>query len=206
MKKVLVFCILSILVLAGCATTQQPAPPVQQPPVQPQQPGQPSPPVANPQQPPPQKQSVEVKMQGLKFVPNSITVNAGTEVLWVNLDNVDHTVTIDSLGIDERVAAGAQFSHVFGQAGTFDCRCAIHPSMRGTVIVTGSVAAGGSECTANTDCVPEQCCHPTSCIPSSAKGPCTLLCTMDCAPNTMDCGQGHCACVSGKCTAVIAAG
>ncbi|HEX6982241.1 MAG TPA: hypothetical protein VF181_05730 [Balneolaceae bacterium] len=34
-----------------------------------------------------------VRMEGMQFVPSSITITPGTEIIWINDDGVDHTVT-----------------------------------------------------------------------------------------------------------------
>jgi plastocyanin len=39
--------------------------------------------------------------------------------------------------IPGQLEQGGQFSHVFRRAGTFAYHCSIHPTMRGTVKVTG---------------------------------------------------------------------
>jgi plastocyanin len=136
MKRLIL--VLLILVLAGC--TQQAQPAQQTAPQGGQQyvithaGQQPAP--AQGQQAAQQPASVTVRMQNYKFVPNSITVPAGTEVIWVNMDSVGHTVTFDSLGIDESVSGGGQYSHVFDKPGTYNYRCAIHPSMIGILVVT----------------------------------------------------------------------
>lgn len=39
--------------------------------------------------------TTEVKIQGSKFVPAEITILAGSDVTWTNMDSVSHTVTSD---------------------------------------------------------------------------------------------------------------
>jgi plastocyanin len=81
---------------------------------------------------------VRVKIDNFTFNPATITVPAGTEVLWTNGDDVPHTVTSSAkprafaspaLDTDE------QFSHVFATPGIYDYFCAVHPHMTGRVIV-----------------------------------------------------------------------
>ncbi len=64
----------------------------------------------------------------------------GATVAWRNDDPFDHTVTATAGAIDSgSMGAGAEFTQSFESAGTFDYFCALHPSMRGTVVVTAPV-------------------------------------------------------------------
>jgi amicyanin len=88
---------------------------------------QPSAPVAT--------EAVQIKNFG--FSPATITVSAGSTVVWTNKDSVQHDVTFDAGGIASSVLNnGDTFSHTFLTAGTYHYICTIHPFMRGTVIVT----------------------------------------------------------------------
>jgi plastocyanin len=50
---------------------------------------------------------------------------------------VSHTITADNGSWDSgSLGKGQSFSQVFTQAGTFTYHCAVHPSMKGTVVVT----------------------------------------------------------------------
>jgi plastocyanin len=69
------------------------------------------------------------------YLPATITVPVGTTVRWTNRDQVKHTVTATNGSFSGYVSQGAAFSRRFDTAGTFDYFCAIHQSMRGTVIV-----------------------------------------------------------------------
>jgi plastocyanin len=73
------------------------------------------------------------------FAPETLTVPAGTTVMWLNGGGVAHTVTSDpgssevfdlSLG----VGSGA-VSHLFSAPDTVDYHCKIHPAMTGTIVV-----------------------------------------------------------------------
>jgi len=79
---------------------------------------------------------VFVMIQDFAFVPQSVTVHVGDRVRWFNNDDAVHTTTSDSgLWHSGPMERGASFPHVFTTPGTFTYHCAIHPSMRGTVIV-----------------------------------------------------------------------
>lgn len=67
-----------------------------------------------------------------------ITVAAGTEVTVTNEDGAGHTWTsTDGLWDSGTLRGGDTFSFVFESAGTYRFFCGIHPSMTGTITVTG---------------------------------------------------------------------
>ena len=76
-------------------------------------------------------------IQGFRFCPSPLRVQAGTTVTWTNDDNVPHTVTsrtgpqFDSGSL----AQGRSWSRRFDQAGTYSYYCAIHPWMTGRIEV-----------------------------------------------------------------------
>lgn len=78
-----------------------------------------------------------VVISSFAYVPQEITVQVGTMVVWRNNDTDAHTVTSDDG--DELnsplLSTGDSFSHVFNNVGTFDYHCAPHPFMQGRVIV-----------------------------------------------------------------------
>lgn len=74
------------------------------------------------------------------FAHQDITVAAGTTVAWTNRDGVAHTTTeVSDTNIWDSFSLqpGQSFSFTFTKAGTFNYFCAIHPTMRATVTVTG---------------------------------------------------------------------
>lgn len=77
-----------------------------------------------------------VSIQNFKFSPASLTVAPGTTVTWTNNDAVAHTVTADNGSFDSKVIApGQSFSYTFAAPGSVSYHCAIHPMMKGTVMV-----------------------------------------------------------------------
>lgn len=80
---------------------------------------------------------IAVNIQDFVFAPKTLTVAAGTRVVWTNRDEEPHVV----------VSAGNQFTPskaldtndsytvTFDHAGTYTYYCAIHPMMVGTIIV-----------------------------------------------------------------------
>jgi len=78
-------------------------------------------------------------------VPPSVTVNAGTPVVWRNLSGVDHNVTFTNPAAAGGVGGGASGdigphrsgtnSRVFVAAGAQAFQCTLHSNMTGTVVV-----------------------------------------------------------------------
>jgi plastocyanin len=77
-----------------------------------------------------------VAIANFSFQPATITVPVGTTVTWTNNDSASHTVTADDGSFkSESLGSGATFSQTFATAGTFAYHCAIHSTMKGTVVV-----------------------------------------------------------------------
>jgi plastocyanin len=90
-------------------------------------------------------QDVTVNIQGFAFDPPDITVAPGTTVTWVNNDSVPHTSTANDESWDsETLQPGQSFSFTFDTPGTFPYFCEIHPSMMGSVTVSGGGEAAGA--------------------------------------------------------------
>jgi len=80
-----------------------------------------------------------VAIKNFAFSPASVTVTAGSTVVWTNNDSIQHDITFNGGGIASGVLNhNDTFSHTFPTAGTYHYICSIHPFMHGTVIVTGS--------------------------------------------------------------------
>jgi len=70
------------------------------------------------------------------FRPPTITIAAGGTIEWTNDDGGPHTVTAADSTFDSGIVnGGGQFSQDFAEPGNYAYFCAIHPEMRGTVIV-----------------------------------------------------------------------
>jgi predicted secreted protein with PEFG-CTERM motif len=82
------------------------------------------------------------------FLPYTVTIHPGDEVVWSNDDTAAHTVTsgtdavADGLFDSSLFMAGATFSHTFDTLGEYDYFCMVHPWMLGKVFVT---VGGGIE-------------------------------------------------------------
>jgi plastocyanin len=78
----------------------------------------------------------EVKIDNFTFTTQSITVSAGTEVTWVNRDDIPHTVVSqDGVFKSKALDTDDKFSFKFSQPGTYHYFCSIHPKMTAEVVV-----------------------------------------------------------------------
>jgi plastocyanin len=89
-------------------------------------------------EPMPARGAKQIVIDNFTFDPPTLTIPAGTEVTWVNHDDVPHTATstakpkqFDSGTLD----TDGMFSHVFKGPGTYEYFCAVHPKMTGRIIV-----------------------------------------------------------------------
>ena len=82
-----------------------------------------------------------VKIANFKFVPASVTVAAGSMVTWMSAGPPTHTSTSlasPPVWDSGNIAGGGHYSHTFAKPGTYRYHCKIHPSMKGTVVVTAA--------------------------------------------------------------------
>jgi plastocyanin len=131
--------VVSILILVACgtATTANPAP-TPQPPTA----------VPTPTPVPPISQATTVIVQMLEsppghyfFKPDTLTIKAGTVVVWIDNSDAPHTVTSDpnapnAFNTTSNVTQGKTFSLVFNTPGTYNYHCGIHPNMKAVITVT----------------------------------------------------------------------
>ena len=92
---------------------------------------------------PVQADTKSATIQNFAFHPPTLTITTGTKVTWTNQDDgVPHTATADPGSSEQwdtgNLDKGQSGSHTFDKPGTFTYHCAIHPSMHGTIIVTGA--------------------------------------------------------------------
>ena len=81
---------------------------------------------------------VEVRMEGIAFAPMAISVPAGTTVMWTNFDPVIHAVAADNGAFaSDLFGEGESFSFTFTTPGVYTYYCPPHPTMIGSVEVTG---------------------------------------------------------------------
>jgi plastocyanin len=78
----------------------------------------------------------QITVEQATFGPATLTIPVGATVTWVNHDSDLHTVTstqgvFASPGLD----SGDTFAYRFTAPGTYPYFCALHPHMKGTIIV-----------------------------------------------------------------------
>jgi plastocyanin len=79
------------------------------------------------------------------FQPTPTSIVAGSTVTWTNDGVAPHTVTATDGSFDSGLlSAGATFSRRFDRAGTFAFLCAVHPEMRGSIVVTAPATGSGA--------------------------------------------------------------
>ncbi len=77
-----------------------------------------------------------------KFTPGAITIHVGDTVTWTNNGPSDHTATANDGSFNTgTLKKGQSASHTFTKAGTFAYICAIHPFMKGTIVVDASTSS-----------------------------------------------------------------
>ena len=79
----------------------------------------------------------EITIDNFSFGPQTLNVKAGTEVTWVNHDDIPHTVVSEDL-ITFRSRAldtDESWSFTFTKPGTYTYFCSIHPKMTAKIIV-----------------------------------------------------------------------
>ena len=80
--------------------------------------------------------SAEVKIDNFSFGPSPLTVAVGTEVTWINRDDIPHTiVSTDGVFKSKVRDTDEKFSYRFTKAGTYSYYCSIHPKMTGKIVV-----------------------------------------------------------------------
>ena len=78
----------------------------------------------------------QVTLEHATFGPATVTIRAGTTVTWVNNDGDLHTVTsAQGLFASPGLDPGDTFSYRFTAPGTYPYFCAVHPHMKGTILV-----------------------------------------------------------------------
>ncbi|HYH48477.1 MAG TPA: cupredoxin family copper-binding protein [Acidimicrobiia bacterium] len=82
-------------------------------------------------------QNRNVYVERHAFNPAEVHTGVGQEVLWVFRDSDPHTVTADNRSFDSGEIRQGEFRLVFEQPGSYSYHCALHPDMKGRVVVHG---------------------------------------------------------------------
>ena len=78
-----------------------------------------------------------VDIKNYKFNNSYIRIPLGTEVTWINFDNVIHNITEDSGKFSSgNLNRNSSFTYKFNYPGVYYYYCKIHPNNKGMVIVT----------------------------------------------------------------------
>ena len=77
-----------------------------------------------------------IEIVEFEFVPEEITVPAGTTVTFTNEDAAAHTATADDSSFDtEELGKGDSAEETFDEPGTYTYYCRFHVFMKGSVAV-----------------------------------------------------------------------
>ncbi len=77
-----------------------------------------------------------IGIKQFKYGPPILSVPVGTTVTWVNHDEEPHTITSATGAFSSTgLANDDTFAQTFTKPGTYQYFCAIHPYMKGTLVV-----------------------------------------------------------------------
>ena len=81
----------------------------------------------------------QITIDNFSFTPPTLTVAAGTKVVWTNHDDIPHTV-VDAAATppgwrSKALDTDDSYSRVFDKPGTYRYFCSLHPHMQGTLVV-----------------------------------------------------------------------
>jgi YVTN family beta-propeller protein len=78
----------------------------------------------------------KVSIAGFAFAPQTITIKAGSSIVWSNDDGAPHALTFkDGSPGASSLTPGETFVREFATAGTYEYFCGFHPYMTGSVVV-----------------------------------------------------------------------
>jgi plastocyanin len=73
------------------------------------------------------------------FTPGTVTITAGDSVAWHNADKVSHQVVANGGQFASPILGpGQTYTHAFARGATIHYHDALHPSLKGTVVVKGA--------------------------------------------------------------------
>ncbi|HKA14560.1 MAG TPA: cupredoxin family copper-binding protein [Myxococcota bacterium] len=78
----------------------------------------------------------QIEIRNFQFVPATVEVRAGETITWVNDDEEIHSILSgEGLFTSPGLDGEQRFSYRFEKPGTYEYRCALHPQMKGVVVV-----------------------------------------------------------------------
>lgn len=81
--------------------------------------------------------NIQVSVRGFAFVSESVQVRKGTKITWTNFDTAGHTITSDNGAFTSKILSqGKSFEYIFNTPGKYTYHCALHPYMKGEIVVS----------------------------------------------------------------------
>jgi plastocyanin len=81
-----------------------------------------------------------VSIDNFTFNPETLEIVTGTKVIWVNSDDVPHTVrSTEDVFRSGTLDTDDVFERVFSEPGTYEYYCGVHRHMAGKIVVKESV-------------------------------------------------------------------
>ena len=79
----------------------------------------------------------QVEIKNFAFAPRTLTVRAGTRVVWTNRDDEPHRIASagGTFAASNALDTSDSYAVTFAKPGTYAYFCSIHPMMVGTIIV-----------------------------------------------------------------------
>jgi plastocyanin len=79
---------------------------------------------------------VEVSIDNFSFAPPVVTVKPGTQITWINRDDIPHTVVSnENVFKSKALDTDDKFSFTLSKPGTYSYFCSLHPRMTAKVVV-----------------------------------------------------------------------
>jgi plastocyanin len=76
-----------------------------------------------------------IRIEGMQYVPATLTVRRGDRVVWENRDVVPHTATAKGKFDSGHIASGRSWGHAIKKAGRYEYVCTFHPGMKASLVV-----------------------------------------------------------------------
>lgn len=79
----------------------------------------------------------DITISNFSFDPQTITITAGTTVVWTNNDSIEHSIVSDNnqFPSSPRLSKGQAFSTLLTTKGTYNYHCGVHANTKGIIIV-----------------------------------------------------------------------
>jgi plastocyanin len=77
-----------------------------------------------------------ITIDNFSYAPMQLEIAPGTQVTWINKDDVPHTVvSLDHKFKSRALDTDESFSFTFQDLGTYEYFCSVHPKMTGKIVV-----------------------------------------------------------------------